>query len=528
MHRTSGVLLHPTSLPGPYGIGDLGPTAYRFVDQLADAGQGLWQILPLGPTGYGDSPYQCTSAFAGNPLLVSPELLVEAGWIDADALDHPTLPPDRVDFGAVKAWKRDLLARAFSGFVARSDPAEQAAFDAFKETQAFWLDDYCLYTAIKSEQGHRPWTEWPEPLALHDPKVLVRWARSHAQEIERHRFIQFLFSEQSAALRAHARSKGVHLIGDVPIFVAHDSSEVWGNRHWFELDAHGHPTVVAGVPPDYFSATGQRWGNPLYRWSVLAEEGYGFWVERLRHALSSVDLVRIDHFRGFAGYWEIPADEPTAINGSWVPGPGMELFRALEEALGPELPLIAEDLGVITEDVEALRDDLGLPGMAILQFGFEGLDQGLGESNFLPHNQRRALACYTGTHDNDTLMGWWSGLAPELQTNIRTYLGGGDEEIHWSFIRAALGSVAELAVFPLQDLLALGSEARMNHPGRPEGNWSWRLTEERLVDDLVERLHTLSRLFQRLPHPTRAPAPDPVSTRSPPSARTPAGPAVQP
>lgn len=501
MHRTSGVLLHPTALPGPFGVGDLGPAAHRFVDQLADAGQGLWQMLPLGPTGYGDSPYQCTSAFAGNPLLVSPERLLESGWIEADALDHPGFGSGRVDFGAAKDWKRGLLALAYRGFLAKADPEEQAAFDAFKAQERYWLDDYSLYTAIKSEQGHRPWTQWPGPLALHDPEALATWAQAHPEDIERHRFIQFLFYDQSKALRAYAHSRGVHLVGDVPIFVAHDSSEVWGNRHWFQLDAHGHPTVIAGVPPDYFSATGQRWGNPLYDWPRLAEEGYGFWVDRLRHALSLMDLVRIDHFRGFAGYWEIPAREETAINGRWVPGPGMDLFGALKSALGPDLALIAEDLGVITEDVEALRDDLALPGMAILQFGFDDLADGIGDNQFLPHNHRRALACYTGTHDNDTLIGWWSGLKAAHQAKIREYLGDDGREIQWAFIRATLGSVADLAIFPVQDLLGLGSEGRMNHPGRSEGNWSWRLGEDHLPAEVIKRLRRLSRLCGRLPAP---------------------------
>jgi 4-alpha-glucanotransferase len=501
MHRTSGILLHPTSLPGPFGIGDLGSAAYTFVDFLAAAGQGLWQVLPLGPTGFGDSPYQCPSAFAGNPLLVSPERLLETGWIDAADLEHPPFPQDRVDFGAVKTWKRALLDRAYQGFLARADRRDREDLARFRRRQQDWLEDYALYTAIKLEQEHRPWTEWPEPLALREPKALAKWATAHLDRVQRQIFVQYLFFRQWSELRRYAHERGVHLVGDVPIFVAHDSSEVWTHREWFELDEHGHPTVIAGVPPDYFSATGQRWGNPLYRWSAVAESGYRFWVERLRHALEEVDLIRIDHFRGFAGYWEIPASEETAINGRWVPGPGMALFEALRAALGEDLPLIAEDLGVITPDVEALRDGLGLPGMAILQFAFEDMAEGFGNSAFLPHNHRRQLAVYTGTHDNNTLLGWWETLDPDLQHHARLYLNSDGSAMQWDFIRAALASVADLAVFPMQDVLGLGPEACMNRPGVSQGNWAWRYTQDQLDPGAAERLLSLTRLYGRLPHP---------------------------
>ena len=501
MHRTSGILLHPTSLPGPYGSGDLGPAARRFVDFLADGGQGLWQVLPLGPTGFGDSPYQCTSAFAGNPLLISPERLLASGWIGKSDLEHPPFPETRVDFGAVKTWKRGLLERAHRGFLATADGAARDDFARFQEEQRSWLDDYALYTAIKSEHAHRPWTEWPEPLALRDPRALAAWSDARRPLIERYRFIQYLFFEQWSELRRYAHDRGVHLVGDIPIFVAHDSSEVWTHRDWFHLDDHGHPTSIAGVPPDYFSSTGQRWGNPLYRWETLAAEGYTFWVNRLRHVLELVDLVRIDHFRGFAGYWEIPAKEPTAVKGRWVPGPGMDLFRALKAALGEELPLIAEDLGVITDDVVALRDGLGLPGMAILQFAFEDTAGGFGQSDFLPHNHRRRLAVYTGSHDNNTLLGWWAGLDPALQQLARRYLNSDGKEIHWDFIRAALASVADLAFFPMQDLLGLGPEGCMNRPGNPDGNWVWRFTEDQIAPGTAERLLELTRLYGRLPNP---------------------------
>ncbi len=501
MHRTSGILLHPSSLPGPFGIGDLGPAAHRFVDLLAESGQGLWQVLPLGPTGYRDSPYQCTSAFAGNPLLISPERLLEWGWIEPAHLKQPQLPEDRVDFGAVAAWKTTLLGRAQRGFAARANDADRDDFAGFKERHRDWLEDYALYAALKAAHDSRPWTDWPEPLALHEPKALGAWAKSHKAAVERHRFVQYLFFRQWSELRAYAHGRGVHLVGDMPIFVAHDSSEVWTHRDWFQLDGRGHPTVIAGVPPDYFSPTGQRWGNPLYRWDVLAADGYRFWVERLRHALGVMDLVRVDHFRGFAGYWEIPASEETAVQGRWVQGPGMDLFEAMRESLGPDLPLIAEDLGVITPDVEALRDGLGLPGMAILQFAFEDIAGGFGRSEFLPHNHRKNLAVYTGTHDNNTLLGWWADKDDEIRHQARRYLNSDGMAIHWDFIRAALASVAALAIFPLQDLVGAGPEGCMNRPGTAEGNWVWRYREEQIDPDAAPRLRELTRLYGRLPYP---------------------------
>jgi 4-alpha-glucanotransferase len=504
MHRTSGILLHPTSLPGPFGIGDLGPSAHCFVDFLAAAGQGLWQMLPLGPTGYGESPYQCTSAFAGNPLLISPELLMEAGWVDPEDLQAPAFSRDQVNFGDVITWKRILLARAVRGFQEYASDADRADYKQFHDTHADWLDDYALYAALKIHHGHRPWTQWRAEFVRRDPDALARWSQVHARELDTQRLTQYFFYKQWSALRAYANSVGVRLIGDMPIFVAHDSSEVWTHREWFQLDDTGHPTVIAGVPPDYFSATGQRWGNPLYDWPRLAADGYSFWVQRLRRVLELVDLVRVDHFRGFAGYWEIPSHEDTAVNGRWVQGPGMDLFDALRKELGDGLPLIAEDLGVITADVEALRDRLGLPGMAILQFGFEDTEGGFGRSAFLPHNHRRSLAVYTGTHDNNTLMGWWALRDPSTRHHALLYLNSDGTEVHWDFIRAALGSVAALALFPLQDVLGLGAEACMNRPGTSEGNWLWRYREEMLTDAASERLRVLSRLYGRLPYPTPA------------------------
>ncbi len=501
MYRTSGILLHPTSLPGPFGVGDLGPAARDFVDFLARAGQGLWQMLPLGPTGYRDSPYQCSSAFAGNPLLISPELLLEARWIEPGDLEHPGLAADRVDFGRVKPWKRRLLDRAYAGFLAGAEVADRDDYARFQIHHAAWLEDYVLYQTLKAHHRYRPWTEWSPEYALRDPAALEQWKETHEPSLDRRRFAQYLFFRQWRELRAYAHARGVRLIGDVPIFVAHDSSEVWTHPEWFHLDELGHPTIIAGVPPDYFSATGQRWGNPLYRWQVLAQDGYGFWVERLRRVLELVDMVRIDHFRGFAGFWEIQATETTAVNGRWVQGPGEDLFRALKAELGDELPLIAEDLGVITRDVEELRDALGLPGMAVLQFAFDGMEDGIGLSGFLPHNHRRRLAVYTGTHDNDTLRGWWAGRDAETRHRVTRYLGGKGKEIQWDFIRAALSSVAAMAVFPMQDVLGLGSEACMNRPGTAEGNWVWRYRTEQIAQGSAERLRELSRLCGRLPYP---------------------------
>jgi 4-alpha-glucanotransferase len=504
MHRTSGILLHPTSLPGPDGAGDLGPAAYRFLGWLAAAGQGLWQMLPLGPTGYQDSPYQCTSAFAGNPLLISLDLLREAGWLDgADAALDGSLswPAARVDFGAAHAHKDRQLLRAFERFETQADAAARDDYARFCREQADWLEDYALYAAIKRVQGGRSWSDWPQRLALRDAEALAEWQAANGRAVQFQRFCQFLFFRQWHALRARAHAVGIRLIGDMPIFVAYDSAEVWTHREWFQLDEAGHPSVVAGVPPDYFSATGQRWGNPLYRWDALAADGYGFWVRRLRRTLALVDYVRIDHFRGFAGYWEVPAAEPNAINGRWVPGPGMALFRALRDALGDPLPLIAEDLGVITADVIALRDALGLPGMAILQMAFEDPSGGFAEPRFLPHNHRQQMVAYTGTHDNDTLLGWWTALDPALRATALRYLRSDGREIHWELIATALASVADLAVFPLQDVLGLGSEARMNRPGSGAGNWQWRCTAGQLDGADAARLADMSALYGRAPYP---------------------------
>jgi 4-alpha-glucanotransferase len=497
--RTSGILLHPTSLPGRWGIGDLGVAAYTFVDFLRAAGQRLWQVMPLGPTGYGDSPYQGFSAFAGNPLLISLDSLLEEGLLaGADLTNLPHLPGERVDYGAVIPWKLGVLRRSFERFKRAGTAAQRDAFSAFRTEERTWLADYSLFAALKAAHGGATWNAWDPPIARREPAAVSEWGRrlsGDPSETEFHAYMQWLFFRQWRALKQYANERDIQIIGDIPIFVAYDSADVWAHREIFELDAQGNPTVVAGVPPDYFSATGQRWGNPLYRWDELKRRGYNWWIERFRNTLTLVDIARIDHFRGFAAYWAVPADEETAINGEWLPAPGRALFAAVREALGG-LPIIAEDLGVITPDVEELRDELGFPGMKVLQFAFSGDP----DDPYLPHNYRRRCVVYTGTHDNDTTRGWWGALSPLDQHNARVYLARdvGEESVSWDFIRLALASVAEMAIVPMQDVLALGSEGRMNTPGQAGGNWSWRYTPEMLTIELAERLREISAVYGRV------------------------------
>ena len=500
MPRASGILLHPTSLPGPYGVGDLGPAADRFVDFLASAGQSYWQILPLGPTGYGDSPYQTFSAFAGNPLLISPQRLVEDGLLPSDALDAvPALPADHVDYGRVILYKKRLLERAFAHYRERAAPDLRREVDGFAVAQRSWLEPFALFMALKDAHGGRPWTEWERDIAARKPAALTRWGERLAREIQGHVYNQYLFFTQWGRLKRYAAGKNIRIIGDAPIFVAHDSADCWAHPELFYLESDGQPTVIAGVPPDYFSATGQRWGNPLYRWDVLAADGYAWWIARLRAVLATVDVLRLDHFRGFAGYWAIPGTAPTAETGSWEPGPGMPFFEAVERALG-RLPIIAEDLGVITPDVVALRDRFGFPGMKVLQFAFGGD----AENGDLPHNYEHNYVVYTGTHDNDTSAGWYATATPHERERLRAYAhseGTGDNPaaVAWDLIRLAQASVADTAVAPLQDLLGLGSAARMNLPGRPGGNWQWRYASGTLTHELIDRVATLGRLYGRHP-----------------------------
>jgi 4-alpha-glucanotransferase len=489
--RASGILLHPTCLPGPYGIGDLGPAAYAWVDWLAGSGCTLWQVLPLGPTGFGDSPYQCFSAFAGNPYLVSPQLLIKQGLLrDEDLVDMPAWNEQRVDFGQLYLWKPALLEKAFRRFSA--DPgAIQAEFAAFCTENAVWLEDYALFMAIKETHGGGSWDGWPRALRLREPSALKEARAALGSAINRLSFYQFLFFQQWNALRTYAREKGLQIIGDIPIFVAYDSSDVWGHPDLFHLDENGKPTVVAGVPPDYFSPTGQLWGNPLYKWEVHRASGYVWWLARMQASLKLVDILRIDHFRGFAGYWEIPAGNPTAEIGRWVKGPGADFFKVVMDKMG-SLPIVAEDLGVITPDVVRLRDQFALPGMKILQFAFSGPD-----NPFLPHAYPQNCVVYTGTHDNDTTCGWYAS-APEAEKDFaRRYLQVDGSRIAWDMVRAAWSSAAVFALAPLQDLLELGNTARMNFPSHLGGNWEWRLKDGTLSEDLQSRIKELNWLYLR-------------------------------
>jgi 4-alpha-glucanotransferase len=493
--RSSGILCHPTSFPSRYGVGDLGQGAYGFVDWLVSAGQQLWQVLPLGPTGYGDSPYQSFSAFAGNPLLISPEDLVGQGMLSVEALlDVPDLPSQRVDFGAVIEYKQGLLRRSYEHFRTHGTADQQARFSAFRERHSGWLAEFGLFMALKAAFGGGSWHGWPRDVLLREPGALAHFRATLADSATYQEYLQWLFAEQWGALKAYANRSGIQIIGDIPIFVAEDSADVWSHPDLFKLDANGNPTVIAGVPPDFFSETGQRWGNPHYRWDVMAQDGYHWWIERIRHTLAQVDIVRIDHFRGFEAAWEIPAGDETAAGGQWVPGPGPAFFRAIETALG-KLPIIAEDLGVITPEVDALRTQFKLPGMKILQFGF-ALDT---DPKYLPHNFERNYIVYPGTHDNNTVVGWFNEAARTgiEKWNCLRYLGTDGHDLAWDFIRLAWTSVASQAVTCLQDVMSLGVEARMNHPSTESGNWQWRYTPEMLTDALRARLREITVIYQR-------------------------------
>jgi 4-alpha-glucanotransferase len=484
-----------TSLPSPYGIGDLGPSAFDWVDRLARAGQSWWQSLPLGPTGYGNSPYQPLSSFAGNILLISPDRLAVDGLLTASDLGGASFPAGAVDYPAVIRFKHGLLGRAWSNFQAGARPDLRPAFDGFCSEQAHWLDDYALFRALKARHGGAHYLEWPAALVCRDPAALDGARRELADTIDLARFAQFLVFDQAARLREYADARGVRCIGDLPFFVSPDSSDVWAHPELFQLDGRRRPRFVAGVPPDYFSPDGQLWGNPVYDWEALRREGYRWWVDRLRALLAHVDLVRLDHFRGFAAAWHVPAGSATARPGQWLPGPGADLFRAAREALGG-LPLIAEDLGLITPDVRRLREEFHLPAMKVLQFAFDGDP----DNPFLPHRYGTDCVAYTGTHDNDTTRGWYEALPEGQKRTVWGYLGrspGEASDVAWELIRLAWSSPAALAVAPLQDLLNLGSEARMNRPGSAEGNWRWRIAEE-LPEPVFQRLRELSGRSGRL------------------------------
>jgi 4-alpha-glucanotransferase len=500
--RRSGILMHPTSLPGPFGIGDLGEAAYQFVDFLSSAGQSYWQVLPLSPTGYADSPYQGLSAFAGNPMLIDPRKLVEAGHLSqADLAPGPTFPQERVDFGPVIRYKFDLLDRAFDVFRRQAPADQREAFARFCDQQASWLEDFALFMAVKKAHGLRPWPEWEDGVARRKPQALARWRSSLSDDIQSEKYRQWQFFEQWLALKRYANERGIEIIGDIPIFVALDSCDVWANRRLFHFDDQKlEPTVVSGVPPDYFSETGQLWGHPLYRWDVMAEDGYAWWIDRFREAFVQADIVRIDHFRGFYNYWEVPARAETAIDGRWLYGPGADLFHAVTDALG-EVSIIAEDLGDFDEEsragVDALQQEFGFPGMKVVQFAF-----GSGPENpFLPHNFTPDWVAYTGTHDNDTTVGWYQVSSTEAERDYaRKYMATDGSAIEWDLIRLTWSSVANTAVTIVQDLMGLGHQARMNTPGTVgPPNWCWRLRPGALTDQIGGRLRELTAIYGREP-----------------------------
>ena len=504
--RASGILLHPTSLPSRFGIGDIGEDAYSFADFLEKSGQTIWQMLPLGPTGYGDSPYASYSAFAGNTLLISPQRLVDEGFLQTEDLGHvPNFSDDRVDFHQVIEFKQPLLKKAFERFGSSQNAQLHHEFQAFTHHMASWLDDYALFRALKDAQDGRPWYEWDQTLIRREQHALAA-AREHlSTEIEAQKFYQYLFFRQWSHLRSYCHMLGIKLVGDIPIFVAQDSADVWTQPDQFKLDENNRPKVVAGVPPDYFSSTGQVWGNPIYDWERMQGDGFSWWIKRVKATLQMVDILRIDHFRGFAACWEIPAGDTTAERGRWVKVPGRELFRAVKNALG-ELPIMAEDLGVITPDVIELRDEFGFPGMRILQFGFGGDTK----NKDLPHNYVQNAVAYTGTHDNDTTVGWFNSQAGQGSTRdaaqvererefCMSYLDRDGSEINWDFIRAVLASVVNTAIIPLQDLLGLGNDARMNLPASTSGNWTWRYRVEALTEELSQRMCELTKLYGRAP-----------------------------
>ncbi len=525
--RSAGILLHPTSLPGRYGIGDLGPAAYQWVNFLASTGCGLWQVLPLGPTGYGDSPYQCFSAFAGNPYLISPDVLVSENLLAPnDIVEDPGFPAETVDYGKVIAYKLAILDRSFQRFQHKKSKKLLTEYETFQQEQATWLEDFALFMAIKEAHGGGSWMGWPTALRQRDPKALKKFIGENQAAIARHTYRQFLFFRQWQKVRDYAHEQGIKIIGDIPIFVSHDSADVWANPELFYLDEDGQPTVVAGVPPDYFSPTGQLWGNPLYRWNTHAKNGYQWWLSRLQSVLTMVDIVRLDHFRGFSAYWEVPADEKTAINGQWVPGPGQDFFNKIKAAfvsvdnavdesqptqneeipteftglsagvsqvLETDLPIIAEDLGVITDDVVALREAFNFPGLKIMVFAFDSD----ASNEFLPHHYTTDNVVYTGTHDNDTSVGWYQRVEEKERDFARRYLARDGHDIAWDLIRAAWGSVAIYALAPMQDFLSLDNSARMNHPSTLGGNWNWRMPANAMDEFLRSRIQEMNQVYGR-------------------------------
>lgn len=493
-NRCSGILVHPTSFPSEYGIGDLGQEAYTFIDYLVSAGQTLWQVLPLGPTGYGDSPYQCFSAFAGQPLLISPDKLLCYGLLTEDDLtDYPQLDSNAVDYGAVIDAKTILFEKAFSRFLLLPDTHPLIIeYSRFCIENAYWLEDYALFMSLKSENKQNSWLEWDASWKHPTPLLKEQLRKVFKKRLQYFKMIQFLFFKQWFALKNYANSQGIKIIGDIPIFVSMDSADVWANQSLFQLDTRGFPTVVAGVPPDYFSATGQLWGNPLYNWDIHEQEGYSWWISRIKIQLKLVDYIRIDHFRGFASYWAVPYGNKTAVNGEWQDGPKDKFFLAIQNTLG-NLPIWAEDLGVITKEVQQLRERFFFPGMKILQFAFEKPE----DNEMMPEHHTADCICYTGTHDNDTSLGWYLHARKENQKKARLYMNTGAAAISWAFIKTALSSMARYVIIPLQDVMSLDSSARMNKPGNPSGNWIWRYSRSDLDPQWAGYLKKLTRLNQR-------------------------------
>ena len=493
--RSSGILFHPTSLPGKYGIGTLGREAFNFVDFLKKSNQKLWQIFPLGPTGYGDSPYQCFSSFAGNPYLIDFDLLIEQNLLSGNDLENINFGENEefVDYGAIYNSKYPLLRKAYENYKANQNDELRGKFEEFKFKNAEWLDDYSLYISLKNHFGGLSWNEWQEDIKNREPQAMERYRNELSDDIEYHNFIQFLFFSQWEAVKRYANENGIKIIGDIPIFVAADSADTWANTDIFLFDKDKKPVKVAGVPPDYFSATGQLWGNPLYDWQKLKETNYRWWIDRVKSNLTTCDIIRIDHFRGFDEYWAVPYGDKTAENGTWCPGPRMDLFNAIKNELG-DLPIIAEDLGTMTQGVIDLRNASGFPGMKILGFAFDSAE----ENDYLPHTYDKNCVVYTGTHDNDTIVGWFEKAKEEDKQFARDYLNStNDANIHWDAIRGAWSSVANIAIAPIQDFLGLGSYARINTPGLASGNWQWRLKPNQLTDELAQNIAKLTKTYSR-------------------------------
>ncbi len=491
--RQSGILLHLTSLPGKYGIGTLGKAAFKFVDFLIESGQKLWQILPLSPTGFGDSPYQCFSAFAGNPLLINLEQLIDNQWISTDDIPADIVFDDNfVDYGKLFHFKFPILQKAYKGYIKKTTKVERKKFDNFCNTHKTWLNDYALFMAIKNENQGAAWTKWQPELATQQPEALAEMEKKLSEEIEIQKFMQYIFFCQWLEIKAYANKNEVKIVGDIPIYVSLDSADAWSAPKNFLFDDDNKPIAVAGVPPDFFSATGQLWGNPLFDWKKMRADGFVWWLQRIKANLLLYDVIRIDHFRGFAGFWSVPFESETAENGKWEKALGHDLFETVEKQLG-KIPIIAEDLGVITEDVEALRDGFDFPGMKILQFAFGDTADNI----FLPHNYIKNSVVYTGTHDNDTIISWFDNLPDEQQEHILAYLGAQKEDICWSMIRSAFASVSHTAIIPLQDILGLGANARMNTPSVAEGNWSWRFEEGQITKKHIKKLYELTKLYGR-------------------------------